>query len=37
MKFFFPGVVEEVSYNAGITWSPEENRFVFMSSRARAT
>ncbi len=32
MKFFFPGVVEEVSYNAGITWAPEENRFVFMSN-----
>ena len=32
MKFFFPGVVEEVSYNAGITWSPNEDRFVFMSN-----
>lgn len=32
MTFFFPGVVEEISYNAGITWSPEEDRFVFMSN-----
>lgn len=32
MKFFFPGIVEEVSYNAGITWAPDETRFVFMSN-----
>ncbi len=32
MKFFFPGVFEEVSYNAGITWAPTEDRFVFMSN-----
>lgn len=32
MKFFFPGVYEEVSYNAGITWSPAEDRVVFMSN-----
>ncbi len=32
MKFFFPGVVEDLSYNAGITWSPDEYRFVFMSN-----
>lgn len=32
MKFFFPGVVEDTSYNAGITWSPTEDRFVFMSN-----
>lgn len=32
MKFFFPGVVEDISYNAGITWSPVEDRFVFMSN-----
>lgn len=32
MKFFFPGVSEETSYNAGITWSPDENRFVYMSN-----
>ncbi|HSQ78726.1 MAG TPA: hypothetical protein VLN91_07510 [Nitrospirota bacterium] len=31
-KFFFPGVYEEVSYNAGITWSPGGDRFVFMSN-----
>ena len=31
-KFFFPGVYEEVSYNAGITWSPDGDRFVFMSN-----
>ncbi|HUK99369.1 MAG TPA: hypothetical protein VLX29_00775 [Nitrospirota bacterium] len=32
MKFFFPGVYEEVSYNAGISWSPKEDRVVFMSN-----
>ncbi len=32
MKFFFPGVVEDISYNAGITWSPDEYRFVYMSN-----
>ncbi len=32
MKFFFPGVSEETSYNAGITWSPDESRFVYMSN-----
>src|SRR3989304_4713350 len=32
MKFFFPGVFEEVSYNAGISWSPAGDRFVFMSN-----
>ncbi len=31
-KFFFPGVYEEVSYNAGIAWSPGGERFVFMSN-----
>ncbi len=31
-KFFFPGVYEEVSYNAGISWSSAEDRFVFMSN-----
>ncbi|MGH7323826.1 MAG: hypothetical protein ACREJ9_04170 [Candidatus Rokuibacteriota bacterium] len=31
-KFFFPGVVEDVSYNAGITWSPTGDRLVFMSN-----
>ena len=32
MKFFFPGVVEDISYNTGITWSPDEYRFAFMSN-----
>lgn len=32
VKFFFPGVVEDISYNAGISWSPREDRFVFMSN-----
>ena len=32
MKFFFPGVMEDSSYNAGISWSPREDRFVFMSN-----
>lgn len=32
MKFFFPGVYEEVSYNAGMTWSPAGDRVVFMSN-----
>jgi Tol biopolymer transport system component len=31
-KFFFPGVYEEVSYNADISWSPGGDRFVFMSN-----
>jgi Tol biopolymer transport system component len=31
-KFFFPGVYEQVSYNAGITWSPGGDRVVFMSN-----
>lgn len=31
-KFFFPGVYEEVSYNAGISWSAGGDRFVFMSN-----
>jgi Tol biopolymer transport system component len=32
MKFFFPGVSDETSYNAGITWSPDQFRFVYMSN-----
>jgi Tol biopolymer transport system component len=32
MDFFFPGIFEEVSYNAGISWSPSGDRFVFMSN-----
>jgi len=31
-KFFFPGVSEETSYNAGITWSPDQCRFAYMSN-----
>jgi Tol biopolymer transport system component len=31
-NFLFPGVSEETSYNAGITWSPDEYRFVYMSN-----
>jgi dipeptidyl aminopeptidase/acylaminoacyl peptidase len=31
-QFFFPGVVEQTSYNSGISWSPEGKRFVFMSN-----
>ena len=29
--FFFPEVVEQTSYNSGITWSPDGKRLVFMS------
>lgn len=32
MKFFFPGVVEDISYNAGYAWSPDDLSFVFMSN-----
>lgn len=32
MSFFFPGIYEEVSYNAGVTWSPDGDHFVFMSN-----
>lgn len=32
MKFFFPGLFEEVSYNAGVSWSPAGDRVVFMSN-----
>jgi Tol biopolymer transport system component len=32
MKFFFPGVSDETSYNAGITWAPDQCRFVYMSN-----
>ncbi len=31
-QFFFPEVVEETSYNSGISWSPDGKRFVFMSN-----
>ncbi len=30
--FFFPEVVEETSYNSGISWSPNGKTFVFMSN-----
>ncbi|HKX38248.1 MAG TPA: hypothetical protein VJN20_06330 [Burkholderiales bacterium] len=30
--FLFPGVVEQTSYNSGISWSPDGKRFVFMSN-----
>jgi len=32
MEFFFPGLFEDVSYNAGISWSPKGDRIVFMSN-----
>ncbi|MGH3370984.1 MAG: hypothetical protein ACRDPR_13400 [Nocardioidaceae bacterium] len=31
-KFFFPGISEEVSYNAGIAWSPVGDRLAFTSN-----
>jgi Tol biopolymer transport system component len=31
-KFFFPGLAEEVSYNAGIAWSPAGDRLAFTSN-----
>ncbi len=31
-KFFLSGVSEETSYNAGITWAPDQWRFVYMSN-----
>lgn len=35
MNVLFPGVFDEVSYNAGITWSPDEKSLVFMSNGGR--
>jgi Tol biopolymer transport system component len=32
-QFFLPSTFEEVSYNSGISWSPEGDRFVVMSNR----
>jgi Tol biopolymer transport system component len=32
MNVLFPGVLDEASYNAGITWSPDEKSLVFMSN-----
>jgi Tol biopolymer transport system component len=31
-KFFFPGVLDDTSYNAGVTWSPTGDRLAFMSN-----
>jgi len=31
-KFLFPGLAEEVSYNAGIAWSPAGDRLAFTSN-----
>ncbi len=31
-KFFFPGLAEEISYNAGIAWSPAGDRLAFTSN-----
>ena len=35
MDVLFPGIFDEASYNAGITWSPDENSLVFMSNGGR--
>ena len=32
MTFFFPGIIEDTSYNAGLSWSPDGSRIVFMSN-----
>jgi Tol biopolymer transport system component len=32
LDFLLPAFLEEASYNAGISWSPEGTRFVFMSN-----
>jgi Tol biopolymer transport system component len=32
MELFLPGIIDEVSYNSGISWSPDGNRLVFMSN-----
>lgn len=32
LQLFLSGVVDEVSYNAGLTWNPAGDRFVFMSN-----
>jgi len=32
LQLFLRGVVDEVSYNAGLTWNPVGDRFVFMSN-----
>jgi Tol biopolymer transport system component len=32
MAIFLPGIIDEVSYNAGLSWSPDGSRLVFMSN-----
>ncbi len=32
MQFFLPGIIDDVSYNAGLSWSPVESSLVFMSN-----
>jgi dipeptidyl aminopeptidase/acylaminoacyl peptidase len=32
MESFWPGINDEVSYNSGISWSPDERSLVFMSN-----
>jgi Tol biopolymer transport system component len=32
MQLFLPGIIEDVSYNAGLSWSPSEKSIVFMSN-----
>jgi Tol biopolymer transport system component len=32
MQFFLPGIIDDVSYNAGLSWSPAEGSLVFMSN-----
>jgi len=35
MDSVFADILEDVSYNSGISWSPDENKLVFMSNGAR--
>ncbi|UCH20839.1 MAG: PD40 domain-containing protein [Deltaproteobacteria bacterium] len=32
MQFFLPGIIDDVSYNSGLSWSPVESSLVFMSN-----
>ena len=32
MDFLFPGIVDDISYNSGLSWSPDESQLVFMSN-----
>ncbi len=34
LDFFMSSLLEEASFNSGITWSPDSSRFVFMSNGA---